>query len=157
MMIILVCISGFITGSMGGGRYTRETQECTKAKADFEVCTKQAYEKYMIAFKKGDDGTKPDWLARKSCTYLTESVEDCGDKLVGVCKSKEEVTKQKDEELKKALAQVKKNIPSWDSDKCPAMKEHLDRLAAAEAGEPTGVATSVTFSILSFIVMAAVI
>jgi len=156
-MIILVCISGFIAGSMGGSRYTRETQECTKAKADFEVCTKQAYEKYKIAFEKGDDRKKPDWLARKSCTYLSESVEDCGNKLVGVCKSKEEVTKEKDEQLKAALVQVKENIPSWDSDKCPAMKEHQDRLSAAEAGEPTGVATSVTVSILSFIAMAVVI
>jgi len=155
--MIIVYLLGIIAGTMGGTRFTRETQECTQAKVDFEVCTKQAYEEYKAAFEKGDDRKKPDWLARKSCNYLTQSVETCGNKLVGVCKSEEEVTKEKDEQLKHALVKVKQNIPTWDSNKCPAMKEHEDRLSAAEAGEPAGSATSVTASILSFIVMAVVI
>ena len=46
----------------------------------------------------------------------------CGNKLVGVCHSQEEVNKMKDEQLKDSLEQVKANIPNWDSDKCPAMK-----------------------------------
>ena len=29
----------------------------------------------MKVFRQGDDGKRPDWLARKSCNYLTESVE----------------------------------------------------------------------------------
>merc|ERR1712179_512330 len=70
---ILVCILGMIVSTMGGTRYTRDTQECTEATADMEVCTKKAYDNYKKAFEKGDDKQKPDWLARKSCTYLTES------------------------------------------------------------------------------------
>merc|ERR1711970_320393 len=154
IVTILVCILGMIVSTMGGTRYTRDTQECTEATADMDVCTKQAYDNYKKAFEKGDDKQKPDWLARKSCTYLTESVETCGDKLVGVCGSKEDVEKQKDEQLKVALVQVKEKVPNWDSDKCPAMKAHEDRLRAAEAGDPSSSATSVTVSVLSFLVMA---
>jgi len=139
---------------MGGTRYTRETQECAEAKAEFEVCTKQAYDDYRNAYEKGDDRKKPDWMARKSCNYLTQSVETCGNKLVGVCKSEEEVTKEKDEQLKVALVQIRENIPNWDSNKCPAMKAHEDRLKAAESGKPTGSATAVTVSVLFFFVIA---
>ena len=35
----------------------------------------RAYESYTLAYFKGDDGEKPDWLARKACNYLTESVQ----------------------------------------------------------------------------------
>jgi len=139
---------------MGGTRYTRETQECTKATADFDVCTKQAFDNYKNTLTAGDDGTKPDWLARMSCTYLTESVDTCGNQLVGVCGSQEEVNKEKDELLKAALAQIKEYVPSWDSDKCPAMKAHEDRLRAAEAEEETSSATSVTISTMFFLVLA---
>jgi len=151
---ILVCIIGMILSTMGGTRYTRDTQECTEATADMEVCTKQAYDNYKKAFEKGDDKQKPDWLARKSCTYLTESVETCGNKLVGVCQSQEEVNKEKDEQLKTALVQIRQKVPNWDSDKCPAMKAHEDRLRAAEAEEETSSATSVTISTMFFLVLA---
>merc|ERR1711970_854297 len=154
IVTILVCILGIIDSTMGGTRYTRDTQECAEAKADFDVCTKQAYENYKNAFAKGDDKKKPDWAARKSCTYLTESVDTCGNKLVGVCGSKEEVDKEKDEQLKDALVQVKEKIPTWDSDKCPAMKDHEDRLRAAETGDPSSSATYDIVSNMSFLVMA---
>merc|ERR1711970_1486225 len=152
-MNFLLCILGMIVSTMGGTRYTRKTQECREAEADFGVCTKKAYDNYLNAFAKGDDGTKPDWEARKSCTYLTESVDACGDKLVGVCGSQEEVNKQKDEQLKVALVQIRQKVANWDSDKCPAMKAHEDRLRAAE---PTSSATTVTVTVtaLSFLVMA---
>merc|ERR1711970_533441 len=81
-MNILVCILGMIVSTMGGTRYTRDTQQCKEAMADFEVCTKTAYGDYQKAFQKGDDKKKPDWLARKSCNYLTQSVEPCGNQLV---------------------------------------------------------------------------
>jgi len=149
-----LCILGMIVSTMGGTRYTRDAQECMQAKADFDVCTKQAYENYKNAYAAGDDGTKPDWLARKACTYLTESVDNCGDKVVGVCHSQEEVNKKKDKQLKHALVQIREHVPGWDSDKCPAMKAHEDRLRAAEAEEETSSATSVTISTMFFLVLA---
>merc|ERR1712112_48533 len=103
----------------------------------------------MAAYRKGDDRKKPDWMARKSCNYLTESVETCGNKLVGVCGTQDEINQEKDEQLIEALEQVKTNIPSWDSNKCPAMKAHLDRLAVAAAAS----ATSLRVSILSIFVV----
>ena len=33
-----------------------------------------AYEEYKEAFAAGDDG-RPDWLARKSCNYMTKTIE----------------------------------------------------------------------------------
>ena len=34
----------------------------------------RAYEDYKKAFQAGDDG-RPDWMARKSCNYMTAAVE----------------------------------------------------------------------------------
>ena len=34
----------------------------------------RAYEDYKKAFHAGDDG-RPDWMARKSCNYMTAAVE----------------------------------------------------------------------------------
>merc|ERR1719376_109223 len=143
---ILVCIA--ILGSTTV--ITKGSSQCTEANERFKECTNKAYENFMKVFRKGDDGKKPDWLARKSCNYLTESVETCGDKQVGVCFTQDEVDKKKDEQLKTALEQIKTNIPAWDSKKCPAMKAHLDRLAAAAAAS----ATSVKVSLLSIFFIA---
>merc|ERR1712055_1111773 len=119
----------------------------------FKECTNKAYENFMKVFRKGDDRKKPDWLARKSCNYLTESVETCGNKQVGVCFTQDEVDKKKDEQLKIALEQVRTNIPAWDSNKCPAIKSHLDRLAAATAADDASAgAASLKVSILSIFV-----
>ena len=41
---------------------------------------------------------------------------------MGACQSQEEADKEKDDQLKVALVQVRGKIPNWDSDKCPAMK-----------------------------------
>ena len=67
-----------------------------------------------------------DFACTPSIHYVWESfiiyLQTCGNKLVGVCKSEEEVTKEKDDQLKVALVKVRETIPNWDSDKCPAMK-----------------------------------
>merc|ERR1711970_1310227 len=100
---------------------------CDKAEKELEACNTKAYQNYQTEFGKGNDG-RPDWMARKSCNYLTEVYETCGNMLVGVCKSQEEVDNEKDEQLKMASQQVAARIPNWDSEKCPPMKAHLDRL-----------------------------
>ena len=35
----------------------------------------RALENYTVVARQGDDGTKPDFMARKSCNFITESVE----------------------------------------------------------------------------------
>merc|ERR1712228_206605 len=97
-------------------------------------CAQKAYEDYKNAFQAGDDG-RPDWTARKSCNYMTATVEKCGDKLVGECNTCEEVTTMKDEQLKEVLRNVKSSVKEWDTNKCPATKAHLERMKALEKGE----------------------
>jgi len=113
---------GLILFAEGSARGKRETEACQKAKAEFAECTKQAFVDYKKEFVKGDDKTKPDWNARKSCNYMTASVEDCGNKLVGECKTQEEVDAYKDEQFKNVLVNVKSSIKEWDTEKCPATK-----------------------------------
>merc|ERR1712123_103279 len=158
---------GLVLFAEGSARGKRETEECQKAHEEFDKCTTKAYADYQAEYEKGDDKTKPDWQARKSCNYMTASVEDCGNKLVGECKSQEEVNAMKDDQLKAVLVQLKTSISEWDTEKCPATKAHVDRLQAAEAAaggeapvaapetgeqntepEPTDSATSVTASVL---------
>merc|ERR1711892_596369 len=126
---------GLILFAEGSARGKRETEECQKAHEEFDKCTTKAYADYQAEYEKGDDKTKPDWQARKSCNYMTASVEDCGNKLVGECKSQEEVNAMKDDQLKAVLVQLKTSISEWDTEKCPAPKAHVDRLQAAETEE----------------------
>merc|ERR1719244_2019839 len=109
-------------------------EECDKVRAEFDQCAKKAYEDYKKAFHAGDDG-RPDWMARKSCNYMTAAVEGCGDKLVGECNTCKEVTAMKDEQLKKVLKNVKSSVKEWDTNKCPATKAHMERMKTLEKGE----------------------
>jgi len=109
-------------------------EDCGKVTNDFNQCTKRAFEDYKKAFNAGDDG-RPDWLARKSCNYMAEAIEDCGDMLVGKCNTCEEVTKMKDEQIRRVLKNVKSSVKEWDSNKCPATKAHMERMLALEKGE----------------------
>merc|ERR1719378_1027859 len=116
------------------GATKASNEECDKVRAEFDQCAKKAYEDYKKAFQAGEDG-RPDWMARKSCNYMTAAVEGCGDKLVGECNTCEEVTAMKDEQLKKVLKNVKSSVNEWDTSKCPATKAHMERMKALEEGE----------------------
>merc|ERR1711872_606452 len=96
-------------------------------------CTRK-YENYRQAYFKGDDKMKPDWMARRACTFLTQSVTECGNLLVGVCNGRR-VKKVKNQQLMLVLKQVEKSIPNWDSEKCPATKTRYDQFNAAKASE----------------------
>merc|ERR1719394_2193613 len=113
---------------------SKAAEDCERVRAEFDQCAKKAYEDYKKAFQAGDDG-RPDWMARKSCNYMTAAVEGCGDKLVGECNTCEEVTAMKDEQLKKVLQNVKSSVKEWDTNKCPATKAHMERMKALENGE----------------------
>merc|ERR1712037_453819 len=91
-------------------------------------CNSKAYADYQAEWAAGDDG-RPDWVARKTCNYLTGSIENCGNKLVeSGCVSQEEVDRMKDNRMAASLQQVKDNVQSWDSTKCPPVKSYLQRL-----------------------------
>jgi len=113
-----------------------ERDACDDKNEELEACRLGAYEEYKEAFAAGDDG-RPDWLARKSCNYMTKTIEECSEGMVGECMTEEEVNEMKDHQLKGILEQLSATINEWDSQKCPAMKAHLDRTNAAEEEEET--------------------
>ena len=51
-----------------------------------------------------------------------ETIQECGDKLVGTCNTCEEVTAMKDDQLKKVLKNVNSSVKEWNTNKCPATK-----------------------------------
>merc|ERR1711864_69999 len=88
----------------------------------------------MAATKAGEDG-KPDFRARKSCNYLTDAVEDCGNKLIGDCNTEEQVNKMKDNQIRSVLLNLQSSVQAWDSSKCPTVQAHIDRMKAAASPE----------------------
>merc|ERR1712002_1370382 len=107
VLTILLVTVGLIAGVIGD-----DMVECTKKSAEAEACRAQAYATFKEAITRGND-KRPDWMARKSCNYLTDIIDKCGNILVG-CQTQAEVDKEKDEQLKDSVAQVEKNVSNWD-------------------------------------------
>merc|ERR1712002_54390 len=133
--LALLVLSAFTTNS-SANTLRVERDACDDKDEELEACRLGAYEEYKEAFAAGDDG-RPDWLARKSCNYMTKTIEECSEGMVGECMTEEEVHEMKDHQLKGILEQLSATINEWDSQKCPAMKAHLDRTNAAEEEEET--------------------
>jgi len=107
---------------------------CEEKREEIQKCQKDAYEEYMTAFAAGDDG-RPDWMARKACNYITATIEECTNQLVGDCATEEDVIDMKDGQMEGLLEQLSDTIQEWDSEKCPAIKAFMDRNPAAEDKE----------------------
>merc|ERR1712013_328921 len=115
---------------MGGSEFLSRVKrdDCQAIQTAHGECTQKAYADYQAEWAAGDDG-RPDWVAGKTCNYLTGSIEDCGNKLVeSGCVSQEEVDRMKDNQMAASLQQVKDNVQSWDSTKCPPVKSYLQRV-----------------------------
>merc|ERR1711942_409924 len=134
-LLALLVLSAFTTNS-SANTLRVERDACDDKNEELEACRLGAYEEYKEAFAAGDDG-RPDWLARKSCNYMTKTIEECSEGMVGECMTEEEVNEMKDHQLEGILEQLSETINEWDSQKCPAMKAHLDRTNAAEDEEET--------------------
>merc|ERR1711970_432022 len=125
-LLVLVSLAVFCDNPEAGTiRVERDIASCQEVVKKHSACTAKAHDEYKNFFEKGDDG-RPDWLARKTCNYMTESVEVCAD-LLSDCYSEEELTDQKDSTLKDVLEHITANIDEWDSEKCPPVKAYLDR------------------------------
>jgi len=59
---------------------------------------------------------------------MTAAVEDCGNNMIGKCNTEEEVTEMKDYQFQGILNQLSSGVQEWDSNKCPAVKSHIERL-----------------------------
>merc|ERR1711892_1576352 len=134
-LLALVALSVF-SDSSEGSAIRVERDACEAVHAEFDTCNANAYEEYKEKFTAGDDG-RPDWMARKSCNYMTASVEDCGNAMIGDCFTEEEVNEMKDGQFEGILGQLKMSIEEWDSDKCPAVKAYADRMSEDTEEEET--------------------
>jgi len=109
----------------------RSEGDCDAVKSEHNVCAKQAYETYVTAMKLGP--TWANYRARKTCNFLTEAIDVCGNKLLQHgCHSEEEVTTMKDSQLSRVLENIGQSVADFDSCKCPAAKAHIDRMKARE-------------------------
>merc|ERR1712010_75347 len=130
---VLVSLGALNTEAASTLRSRRQANECEEATTSFDECTNAAYDVYKTAFEAGDDG-KPDWMARKACNYMTAAVEECGDELIGDCYSEEDVINMKDHQLKNVLEVLEKSVEEWDTDKCEAVKAHVERVKRLDDG-----------------------
>merc|ERR1712042_165911 len=100
---------------------------CDQLQDEVHICTMNAYKEYQSDFAAGEDG-RPDWFARKACNYLTASIEDCYGKLIGDCATEEDVNDMRDQTIPGVLGQLSESMEEWDSEKCPVVKNHLERV-----------------------------
>merc|ERR1711979_162602 len=100
---------------------------CDQLQEEVTTCTMNAYKEYQNDFLAGEDG-RPDWFARKACNYLTASIEDCYGKLIGDCATEEDVNDMRDQAIPGVLGQLSESMEEWDSEKCPVVKNHLERV-----------------------------
>merc|ERR1712168_607956 len=108
-------------------RIERDADACDQLREEVTTCTMNAYKEYQNDFLAGEDG-RPDWFARKACNYLTASIEDCYGKLIGDCATEEDVNDMRDQAIPGVLGQLSGSMEEWDSEKCPVVKNHLDRV-----------------------------
>jgi len=130
---VLISLGAPNTEAASTLRSRRQAEVCEEATDSFDECTNAAYDDYKAAFEAGDDG-KPDWMARKACNYMTAAVEECGNELIGDCYSEEDVINMKDHQLRNVLEVLEKSVEEWDTDKCEAVKAHVERVKELQEG-----------------------
>merc|ERR1712212_693774 len=132
-LLALFVLSTFFNNS-SANTLRAERDACEEIREEVQNCQTGAYEDYRAAISAGEDG-RPDWMARKSCNYITATIEECTNQLVGDCATEEEVNYMKDGQLEGLLEQLSDTIKEWDSEKCPAIKAYMDRNAAEDEEE----------------------
>merc|ERR1712055_408315 len=135
MKYSLVVILAVFSIGVQGARVERQAGDCSEVMVKFQACTTKAHEDYQTDFQAGDDG-KPNWVARKSCNFLTAAVDGCGN-LLGQCMPVDVVNNQKDNQIKQILHQLESQVTGWNSGLCPVVKAYNDRLAAAGGAPQT--------------------
>jgi len=109
--------------------------QCADNKKEFNDCTRTAHQTYVDAIKAGDDG-RPAFRARKTCNYLVDAIETCGNKLLeNECNTEEAVTDMKDKQISQVMANIGASVSDFDSCKCPAVKAHINRMKEKEGAE----------------------
>merc|ERR1712098_8463 len=125
MLSLLALVFFFAKCSGSSVRIQRDV--CDQLEDEVHACTMNAFNDYKSDMLAGDDG-RPDWFARKACNYLIATIEVCYGKLIGDCNTEEEINELRDQALPGVLEQLSDSIEEWDSEKCPVVKNHLDRV-----------------------------
>jgi len=99
---------------------------CKKIRLEFQACAKKAHQDYAAAMAAGDDGREA-FSARKACNYITASVDECGNLLLGECNTPEKVQELKDSQIENFEKRLSEKDELWESEKCPAVKAYLER------------------------------
>merc|ERR1712168_902687 len=89
-LLALVFFSAF-TAHSSGSSLRLQRDACGQTRQKYEKCKLNAYAVYQSAmFAKPDD--RPDWVARKTCNFMTTAIEDCAIKQIGECLTEEELS-----------------------------------------------------------------
>jgi len=111
-----------------------DVKKCQDIKNKFLACTTKAHETFKEQIAVGKDG-RPDFAARKACNYMETAIQTCGDSLEGECFTHNEIMKMKDDTTGNILKQLQSSLQEWDSNKCPAVKSHIERLKQGASEE----------------------
>jgi len=119
-----------------GIRVKREN--CRAVTRRYNGCARRSFGEYQAALRPGEDG-RPDFVARKTCNYITAAIAECPRELItGGCKSTEEVATMTDALMGQTLKNVKETVDSWDSTKCPAVRSYMVKLGLLPPEAETG-------------------
>jgi len=125
--------------------------ECADDKRQYLSCMDQANKDYIRKMINiGYDG-RPNFRARKYCNLWTTMMVECPKKLIGDCFTEEDIVKMSyvNEIDDKFIIETEDN---WDSEKCPAVKDHLARWKDVKAGDYSafsGATTPAVFRLIS--------
>jgi len=118
-------------------------------KADSQQCTLKAKEQYLNDMFEDVNARivrpipqdeKPDYYARKTCSYLTTVMQDCFS-----CLPSHLMAHQRDKIIKQTLKQIEL-VPEFDSQLCPVIKDYLDRTSRGTGGILAGSAALILLS-----------
>jgi len=113
----------------GGENYMKRSSLCVSLESESTKCIEEAADEYMT-YMMGEGDSRPDFLARKTCNFLTSAAQDCVTKLMATCKppgGDQAFTKAKDESIKNLLEVADEMDINFDPKKCPITKEYIDR------------------------------
>eukprot|EP00092_Neocalanus_flemingeri_P023700 GFUD01025704.1.p1 GENE.GFUD01025704.1~~GFUD01025704.1.p1 ORF type:complete len:201 (-),score=33.56 GFUD01025704.1:29-631(-) len=86
--------------------------------------------------------TKPDYYARKTCNFITNTIQDCYG-IMERCLPEGFLDKKKDDFIKKIVeSTLLNNLFKFNPDKCPVSRDYYERNPAGSAGSAGSLALS---------------
>lgn len=151
-------LSLFCATLLNGGSVEADVKECQDIKSKFLDCTTKAHETFKEQISLGSDGRPDFaarkscnymesaiqviiiiyfsvetfnsilHMRQKSKTPMIGHFQTCGGSLEGECFTHAEIMRMKDSTTESILKQLESSLQEWDSNKCPAVKSHIERL-----------------------------